>query len=143
MNNDALTAPNPRWYPWDENPDGTDRFVGLGTVQPMYSCPADGRTLQTSQVTQFGTPFTIAFTAYQGVNGICHRGAEGAWSDNTWGGNKIHNDEVDPFTGRLTGMNGILITTVNALGQCPPGVRIGDVTDGTSNTLMVGERPPS
>src|SRR5262249_44703850 len=45
-----------------------------------------------------------------------------------------------------TGQNGILITKQNDRGnfsQIPPSVRIGDITDGTSNTLMVGERPPS
>jgi prepilin-type processing-associated H-X9-DG protein len=40
-------------------------------------------------------------------------------------------------------MNGILIPVQNATGVCPPGIRLAAITDGTSNTLMIGERPPS
>jgi prepilin-type processing-associated H-X9-DG protein len=57
---------------------------------------------------------TGAFTAYQGVNGTSHLARDG-----------------------------MLNSVQNTTGKCPPGVRIADVTDGTSNTLMAGERPPS
>src|SRR5438094_9892856 len=40
-------------------------------------------------------------------------------------------------------MNGMLIPVQNTTGKCPAGVKIADVRDGLSNTLMVGERPPS
>jgi prepilin-type N-terminal cleavage/methylation domain-containing protein/prepilin-type processing-associated H-X9-DG protein len=137
------SVPLPRRYdPW-YNPGNTyaDRYIGLGLEQKMFGCAADDRTLVDSQLTEYGEHFTIAFTAYQGVNGICHRGGHTA-GGNT-GDYPTQNNEVDPTTGGLTGMNGILIPVQNSTGQCPAGVRMGQVTDGLSNTLMVGERPPS
>jgi len=127
-----------RYYPWNNQ-----RFVGLSTEQPIFSCPADSRTLVATQVTEQGKQYTIAFTAYQGVSGISHRGGH------TYPGNTAswkfatQNDEIDPITGHKTGMNGILIPVQNTTGSCRPGVKIADVYDGLSNTLMVGERPPS
>jgi hypothetical protein len=50
----------------------------------------------TTQGTEFGLRYTIAFTAYQGVSGICHRGGH------TYTGNTAtwlfttQNDEIDP-----------------------------------------------
>jgi prepilin-type processing-associated H-X9-DG protein len=57
---------------------------------------------------------TGAFTAYQGVNGTSHLARDG-----------------------------MLNSVTNTTGRCPPGVRMASVTDGTSNTLLAGERPPS
>src|SRR5262245_13099323 len=57
-----------RYDPWYHQ-----RFIGLGTEQPIFGCPADGRTLVTTQVMEYGQTYTIAFTAYQGVSGISHR----------------------------------------------------------------------
>src|SRR5438445_945304 len=134
--NTAVDVPS-RYYPWNNQ-----RFVGLGTEQMLFSCPADRRTLVATQVADRGLNFTIAFTAYQGVSGISHRGGH------TYDGNTAtwrfttQNDEIDHTTGQKTGMNGILIPVQNT-GRCPRGVRITDVHDGLSNTLMVGERPPS
>jgi prepilin-type processing-associated H-X9-DG protein len=135
--NPAITLPK-RYDPWDNA-----RFVGLGTEQPVFSCPADRRTLVVTQVTEWGQQYMIAFTAYQGVSGISHRGGH------TYTGNTAswrfttQNDELDPTTGHKTGMNGILIPVQNTTPACRPGVKIADVADGLSNTLMVGERPPS
>jgi type II secretory pathway pseudopilin PulG len=136
---DNPKVPIPQRYdPWYKQ-----RFVGLGTEQPIFSCPADRRTLVTTQVTEYGQRYTMAFTAYQGVSGIAHRGGH------TYTGNTAswrlttQNDESDPTTGQKTGMNGMLIPVQNTTGRCRPGVKITDVSDGLSNTLMVGERPPS
>jgi prepilin-type N-terminal cleavage/methylation domain-containing protein/prepilin-type processing-associated H-X9-DG protein len=134
-NDPSVPLPD-RYNPWDNK-----RFIGLGTEQPIYSCPADSRTLLAMLVDEFGDPYTIAFTAYQGVNGICHRGGH-TYAGNT-GDFPTQNDEIDPTTGHKTGMNGILIPVQNTTGTCPHGVRIADIDDGMSNTLMIGERPPS
>src|SRR5437764_13377000 len=45
-----------RYDPWDNQ-----RFVGLGTEQPIFSCPADGRTLLARQVPARGMNLTLAF----------------------------------------------------------------------------------
>jgi prepilin-type N-terminal cleavage/methylation domain-containing protein/prepilin-type processing-associated H-X9-DG protein len=137
---DNTTIPLPdRYDPWSFA-QGKPRFVGLGTEQLIYSCPADKRTLLATEVTE-GVKYLIAFTAYQGVNGISHRGGH-TYAGNT-GDYPTKNDEIDPTTGHKTGMNGILIPVQNTTGVCPSAVRLADVSDGTSNTLMVGERPPS
>jgi prepilin-type N-terminal cleavage/methylation domain-containing protein len=135
-NNTQVRLPN-RYDPWNNQ-----RFAGLGTEQPLFSCPADRRTLLATQVTERSLPYTIAFTAYQGVSGISHRGGH-AYTGNTatWRFT-TQNDEIDPTTGQNTGMNGMLVPVQN-IGTCPPGVKIAGVLDGLSNTLMVGERPPS
>jgi prepilin-type N-terminal cleavage/methylation domain-containing protein/prepilin-type processing-associated H-X9-DG protein len=138
--NKSVPLPD-RYNPWTFTAQGQARFLGLGTEQPIYSCPADNRTLLATEVNDDGTLYTIAFTAYQGVNGICHRG--GHTYQGTSGDFPTKNDEIDPTTGHPTGMNGILIPVQNTSGPCPRGVRLADITDGTSNTLMVGERPPS
>jgi prepilin-type N-terminal cleavage/methylation domain-containing protein/prepilin-type processing-associated H-X9-DG protein len=134
--NDTSVPIPTRYDPW-----WSHKYVGLGTEVKAFSCAADNRTLQSDQVDEYGYKWTIAFTAYQGVNGICHRGGH------TTGGNTgdypTLNNEVDPTTGHLTGMNGILIPVQNTTGICPAGIRMGQVTDGLSNTFMFGERPPS
>jgi prepilin-type N-terminal cleavage/methylation domain-containing protein/prepilin-type processing-associated H-X9-DG protein len=135
--NDASVSTPYRYYPWDNK-----RFVGLGNEQLIYSCPADTRTLVVQQLSENGERFTIAFTAYQGVLGVSHRGGH---SDRGDGSPSVvtKNDEIDPTTGLKTGLNGILIPRYNLRGQCPPGIRMSAVSDGLSNTLLVGERPPS
>jgi prepilin-type processing-associated H-X9-DG protein len=136
-NNLQIRLPK-RYYPWDNQ-----RFLGLGTEQPLFSCPADPRTLVAMYVTEHSVPFTIAFTAYQGVSGICHRGGHTDTGNTATWRFTTPNDEIDPTTGHKTGMNGMLLPVQNTTGCCPRGVRMADVTDGLSNTLMVGERPPS
>jgi prepilin-type N-terminal cleavage/methylation domain-containing protein/prepilin-type processing-associated H-X9-DG protein len=138
--NTAIPLPK-RYDPWSFDSQGKSRFVGLGAEQLVYSCPADKRTLVSSQVSEYGSKFTIAFAAYQGVSGISHRGGHTYAGDT--GDFPTKNDEIDPTTGRPTGMNGILIPVQNTTGTCPPGIRLRDISDGTSNTLVIGERPPS
>jgi prepilin-type processing-associated H-X9-DG protein len=135
--NASVRLPN-RYYPWDNQ-----RFVGLGMEQPLFSCPADRRTLVATSVIDRGLPYTIAFTAYQGISGISHRGGHTYTGNTATWRLTTQNDEIDPTTNHKTGMNGILIPVQNMPGRSQPGVKIAAVHDGLSNTLMVGERPPS
>jgi prepilin-type N-terminal cleavage/methylation domain-containing protein/prepilin-type processing-associated H-X9-DG protein len=91
-----------------------------GAEMKLYSCPADSRTLQANYADYFGTgdPINVAFTAYVGV----------------------------------TGANDPILDTSTMYSPSPPcngvlffrsQVAISQITDGTSNTLLVGERPPS
>jgi prepilin-type N-terminal cleavage/methylation domain-containing protein/prepilin-type processing-associated H-X9-DG protein len=120
LDNTTIALPN-RYYPWDNK-----RFLGLGTLQTMYNCPADSRTL----VVQDTGGFKIAFTAYKGVSGVAHWGSLGEAG------------EIDPTTNLNTKMNGMLVPVQCAVSR-PPGVRFADVKDGLSNTLAIGECPPS
>jgi prepilin-type N-terminal cleavage/methylation domain-containing protein/prepilin-type processing-associated H-X9-DG protein len=119
----SLPAPYLDWYPypqnyynpWDVSPDGVQRYQALGLAMPIYSCPADSRTLESNfVVVPNNPPWHIGLTAYEGVNGTNHLKRDG-----------------------------MFMSVQNVTGQCPPGVRIADVLDGTSNTIMVGERPPA
>lgn len=90
---------------WD--PFGPPQNPALGTIVSTWTCPSDARTLQAS----FLDGYTIAFTAYLGVNGT-----------------------------NLRTRDGILLPNAPAYASR---IRLADIRDGTSNTLLVGERPPS
>ena len=138
--NDTSVAAPKRYDPWQVQ-RGKDRYVGLGIELKVLSCPADNRQYLATSVTEYGTQFLIGFTGYLGVNGICHRGGHTVQGDT--GDYPSPNNQIDPTTGNPTGINGILIPVQNFSGICPPGVRMNHVTDGLSNTLVIGERPPS
>ncbi len=144
-NNGAPPAPVTRpynnvvwdaWYPWDRS----QRFTALGTPLSVYKCAADSRQdLATLVPGSPGAPpsIRVAFTGYLGVSGPDYR----AWSRQTQ--NSFYQRETP----------GILVAT-NRFdhNSSPPnrevpvsnrGVPIAAVSDGLSNTLMVGERPPS
>jgi len=115
----AITSPF-QWPWWHPIPgmSGPGRFVVSQKVK-MYSCPSDTRGLQAwSSGSQ-----EHALTSYMGVSGR-----------DTW-------KETLPGTGnptataaKLAGQDGILY--VNSK------VKFTAITDGTSNTVMIGERPP-
>jgi len=107
------------WWPWGDfwaNWATAQPNPALGTLLETYQCPADTRVLSVS--TQDG--MRIAFTSYLGVSGV--RG-------------DLINGGKPPGDGILywkSGPGGVI-----------EGVKLVDITDGTSNTFMVGERPPS
>ena len=107
-----------QWWPWGGfwlSPP-TPANPALGAVVPTLFCPADDRESRTIPGSQWGGNGNVAFTGYLGVASSAE-------------GNETYN------TGNQLASNGILYWTSR--------VRLNDITDGSSNTLMVGERPPS
>jgi prepilin-type N-terminal cleavage/methylation domain-containing protein/prepilin-type processing-associated H-X9-DG protein len=110
------TSTNP-WFP-PQNP-------ALGVVMEIWTCPADIRTLQVENDT--GDHLIIGLTAYLGVDGLQGQDPNGLGGQ---GGDK---------SGIFYGYG--LLVRQKYVTQ-PRSARMSDVTDGLSNTLMVGERPP-
>jgi prepilin-type N-terminal cleavage/methylation domain-containing protein/prepilin-type processing-associated H-X9-DG protein len=120
-----------QWWPWGGyflTPPTPPNPV-LGIEVRTWACPADVRTLQAFYADELGDgiPTYIAFTAYLGVTGA-----------------------NDPDFGAVVGPNPGLPPALNV--GAPPcdgilyfrsEVRTIGIRDGLSNTLIVGERPPS
>jgi prepilin-type N-terminal cleavage/methylation domain-containing protein/prepilin-type processing-associated H-X9-DG protein len=108
------------WWPWGDFWAGniTKPNPALGQPVATWKCPADSRQeLAWNDNLDFNPPQMVAFTGYLGV------------------ASSTNGDISSP--GLTTRLNGILYH--NSAGK----VTIAGITDGTSNTLMVGERPPS
>jgi len=111
-----------QYWPWGGfwlSPQ-TPANPALGTIVKTLICPADNRQSFTIPGSQWGGNGNVAFTGYLGVGGI----------------------QADYSGITVPSQVGILVMQTS--GAKPTvGCRIADVTDGTSNTLMVGEPPPS
>ncbi len=116
-------------WPWwghylSGQPQTPENLVNAVTAK-IFQCPADGRSqlLWTGNSSSTGTPVAAALTSYLGVSG------------------RDQFKEAIPGSGnpgpsaKLPGQDGMLY--VNS------GVQMTSIADGTSNTLLVGERPPA
>ena len=150
------------YYPWDLCSNGLSRYTGLVTVNPTYNCPADSRTLQVSGNIE---NLPVAFTAYLGVSGVDTQvnwfvdNGGGGWAQSS--GWDADGTDLSPAVAALDLMNAANGTQPGATGLLRGsdkfdiaigtrdsvvsfrGGRMGDCSDGTSNTLFVGERPPN
>ena len=116
-------TPAYHYWPWGGfwlSPQ-TPANPALGQVVSTLICPADGRQDLQLPGPQWGGNGNVAFTGYLGVASS----GEGNESRNTYYGNPANPAQS----------NGILFWKSRN--------RIADITDGTSNTFMIGERPPS
>jgi prepilin-type N-terminal cleavage/methylation domain-containing protein/prepilin-type processing-associated H-X9-DG protein len=114
--------------------DSSQRYFGpFRTVVPVFSCPSDPRTLHTVYAFLWGGGLSTSLSSYLGVNGIDLWG----WSTTPTGG-------VDDLRGILVSTNkyrrdtGDRDTPISIVGT-----RLAEITDGRTNTLLIGERPPS
>jgi prepilin-type N-terminal cleavage/methylation domain-containing protein len=110
------------WWPWADfwiNPNDPEN-PALAVPIKTYLCPSEPRNLGSETLPGY-TNGNIAFTEYLAVDGL--RG----------------DDSLDP-SGKPSDRSGIL---VNSNWSQAKKVNFASITDGSSNTLMIGERPPS
>jgi len=110
----------------------------MATPVPMLRCPSDplgGQTLFTDRADQGGVACTI--TNYKGVCGANWGWGDAPWSSG-WQAGATDQNGLDNGNGILYRSNGW-----NGMGYPARTVTLLSVTDGTSNTFMIGEDLPS
>ncbi len=122
------TGPDPQAFRYGWVLDSSGRYFGpFAIVNPVFSCPADARTLRTVQSERFN----VAMSSYLGINGI----DLWAWSTTPTGPGDLPGVMLPTNKYQADrGMHADRLSTV--------GTRLAEITDGMSNTLLVGERPP-
>jgi len=158
--------------PWDMNPNPPFqiRYQGLATEMKLFSCPSDGRalTLDNCGGGVCGGTLRCALTDYVGCSGndcfanFATTFAGGSTTNITTHdmvatfGTSILGPDLQPIKLGDTTHLGILYPSVQcqadnatgriggayATGTINHGVRIAQITDGTANTIMLGEHPP-
>jgi prepilin-type N-terminal cleavage/methylation domain-containing protein/prepilin-type processing-associated H-X9-DG protein len=133
----SLPPPTDTWWPSTTQPaaryeftcDRSGRYFGpFALVDPVFSCPSDSRTLQAVE----SEGVSVALSSYLAVNGI----DLWAWSTTPTGPQDLRGVMV--ATNKYDGSSGLPEVPVSS-----HGTRLTDIADGTSNTLLVGERPPA
>jgi len=135
---------NNRFYwPWGDFFDAYAFTKGanpaLGTPVKTYTCPSEIRNLGAEPVvlSSDGSPSPVAFTEYLGVAGL--QGDWGLPSVNPEGGNNANADPSGSIP-QPPDNSGILVYSDSSARRK---VNFASISDGSSNTLMIGERPPS
>jgi prepilin-type N-terminal cleavage/methylation domain-containing protein/prepilin-type processing-associated H-X9-DG protein len=98
----------------------------MATVLPVLTCPSDTSPRTSTNCAQWGG-VTVAVTSYKGVIG--HTNMGGGWPDSP--------------SGTADGHNTINNTGLFYRNSSVTRITLVAITDGTSNTLMVGEDVPS
>jgi prepilin-type N-terminal cleavage/methylation domain-containing protein/prepilin-type processing-associated H-X9-DG protein len=112
------------WWPWGNawDPNPIEPNVMFGTFVKTWICPSEPRNLTVEIFPLWNNPGTpYAYTEYLGVHGI-------------------QGQDVNAALWPVGDKSGIL---VNSGWDRARKVNFASITDGTSSTLMVGERPPS